>query len=325
MTIIHCHFIAFVLGVILDRIIGDPKGLWHPVMGIGKLISSLEKELYPKEENEFLHSFTGGILTQITVVLTASAAAIILIACYRIHFAAGIAAEAVMTCWILAAKSLKDAALEVDRALDQSLSEGRYAVSMIVGRDTADLTEEGVIKAAVETVAENASDGVIAPMIYTAIGGPVLGFMYKAVNTLDSMIGYKNDRYIHFGTPAARLDDIFNFIPSRICALLMILAAAVSGRSYSAKNAWKIFRRDRYNHKSPNSAQTESVCAGALGIRLAGPASYFGKVTEKPYIGDAIRPVEKEDIKRSVHLMYVTEVFCFILCCAGISAVMMQM
>ncbi len=185
---------------------------------------------------------------------------------------------------------------------------------MIVGRDTKDLTKNGIICAAVETVAENTSDGVIAPMIYTAIGGPVLGFMYKAVNTLDSMIGYKNDRYEYFGTAAARLDDIFNYIPSRLSALWMLAAALLSGKEYSAANGWRIFRRDRYNHKSPNSAQTESVCAGVLGIRLAGPASYFGKVHNKPYIGDDTRPIEQKDIKRSILLMFRTEELCFIFC-----------
>ena len=181
-------------------------------------------------------------------------------------------------------------------------------------RDTQNLTEEGVAKAAIETVAENTSDGVIAPMLYTALGGPVLGFLYKAVNTMDSMVGYKNDRYLHFGRAAAKLDDVVNFFPARISALLMIGAAFLSGKSYNGRQAWCIWHRDSRKHASPNSAQTESVCAGALGIQLAGDASYFGKVVKKPYIGDPKRQVEYEDIRRANRLMNRTAWICELLC-----------
>ena len=184
---------------------------------------------------------------------------------------------------------------------------------MIVGRNTQNLTEEGITKAAVETVAENTSDGVIAPMLYTALGGPVLGFLYKAVNTMDSMIGYKNDRYLYFGRAAAKLDDAVNFIPARISACLMV-AAAVFLKGADQNRAWKIYRRDSRKHASPNSAQTESVCAGALGIQLAGDASYFGKIVKKPYIGDPVRKVETEDIKRTNRLMYITAFLCEGIC-----------
>ena len=169
-------------------------------------------------------------------------------------------------------------------------------------------------KAAIETVAENTSDGVIAPMLYTALGGPVLGFFYKAVNTMDSMVGYKNEKYLYFGRAAAKLDDVVNYIPSRISACLMVGAAYLKGKEFSGKNAWRIYRRDSRNHASPNSAQTESVCAGALGIRLAGDASYFGKIVKKPYIGDVLRPVETEDIRRANTLMYLTAWLCELLC-----------
>lgn len=188
---------------------------------------------------------------------------------------------------------------------------------MIVGRDTMELTQEGVAKAAVETVAENTSDGIIAPMIYTAIGGPVLGYVYKSINTMDSMVGYKNDRYMNFGRAAAKLDDIVNYIPARVSAVIMIEAAgilSVFSKKYDAKRAARIFKRDRYNHASPNSAQTEAVCAGALGLRLAGDASYFGKVVKKPYIGDEIRKIEKEDIVRANKLLYVSAFICELLC-----------
>ena len=189
---------------------------------------------------------------------------------------------------------------------------GNTSVNVLLKEDTQMLDEAGVTRAAVETVAENASDGVIAPMLYTALGGPVLGFLYKAVNTMDSMVGYKNDRYLHFGRAAAKLDDVVNFFPARISALLMIGAAFLSGKSYNGRQAWRIWRRDNRKHASPNSAQTESVCAGALGIQLAGDASYFGKVVKKPYIGDPTRAVEPEDIRRSHTLLYMTAVLALV-------------
>ena len=197
------------------------------------------------------------------------------------------------------------------------LESARKAVSMIVGRDTAVLDETGVAKAAVETVAENFSDGVIAPMIYTAIGGPVLGWIYKSINTMDSMVGYRNDRYMNFGTAAARLDDIVNFIPARISAILLILAGMICGRDYDPSRAFRIWRRDRYNHKSPNAAQTESACAGALGLQLAGDAQYFGRIVKKPYIGDPVRPIEPEDIIRANRLMLTASVLGEIICLAA--------
>ena len=185
------------------------------------------------------------------------------------------------------------------------------AVSMIVGRDTENLTVEGVTKAAVETVAENTNDGVIAPLIYMLIGGPILGFVYKAVNTMDSMLGYKNEKYLYFGRVAAKMDDVAGFIPARISALLMILASCLLGMD--GKNALWIWKRDRRKHASPNAAQTEAVCAGALQVQLAGDAWYFGKKHEKDTIGDPIRDIEPKDILRSEKLMIGTEVLTFLL------------
>ena len=220
-----------------------------------------------------------------------------------------------MTYQILATKCLKVESMKVYHCLkDKTLPEARKAVSMIVGRDTVCLDERGVVKAAIETVAENTSDGVIAPMLYTALGGPVLGFIYKAVNTMDSMIGYKNDKYLYFGRAAAKLDDVVNFLPARISAYLMITASFIGGRCFSGKRAYYIYKRDNKNHASPNSAQTESVCAGALGIQLAGDTSYFGKIVKKPYIGDGVRAVEYEDIRRVNHLMYLTAWISEIIC-----------
>ena len=209
-------------------------------------------------------------------------------------------------CWqLLAARSLRTESLKVEEALEkEGLEAGRRAVSMIVGRDTRDLTEEGVIKAAVETVAENTSDGVTAPLFYMILAGPLGGFAYKAVNTMDSMVGYKNEKYRYFGTCAARLDDAANFIPARLSALFMTAAAFLAG--YDGKNAWRILKRDRKKHKSPNAAHTEAVMAGALDVQLAGDAWYFGKLVRKPFIGDGIRPIERQDIRRACRLEYAT-------------------
>ena len=249
------------------------------------------------------------------VLLTGLAAAAVLVVCYHLHPFFGCAAEAFMTGQMLAAKSLRTESMKVYTALrDGTLADARHAVSMIVGRDTERLDREHVAMAAVETVAENTSDGEIAPMLCFALGGPVLGWMYKAVNTMDSMVGYKNETYIDFGRAAAKLDDVVNFLPSRISAWLMILACHLCGKDYDAARARRIYLRDRRKHASPNSAQTESACAGALGLRLAGDASYFGKVVKKPFIGDRMRPTEPEDIPRANRLMYAASMLCEGIC-----------
>ncbi len=238
---------------------------------------------------------------------------------YLLDYRLGVLVEAVMTFYVLAGKCLRVECMKVYDALQtRSLDDARQTVAMIVGRDVQSLDRAAVTRAAVETAAENASDGVIAPLFYACLGGPALAMIYKAVNTMDSMIGYRNARYERFGTCAARLDDLVNFIPSRLCAALMILAAAALGKNFSAKNAIRIFRRDRFNHKSPNSAQTESVCAGALGLRLAGNAYYFGKLVEKPFIGDRVRQIEPEDIPRSLALVDGAVYAGFALACAVI-------
>lgn len=227
---------------------------------------------------------------------------------YGISVWAGLALETFWCSQLLATKSLKTESMKVyDRLKNGTIEEARYAVSMIVGRDTQELTEEGVTKAAVETIAENSSDGIIAPMFYMAIGGIGLMFLYKGINTMDSMLGYKNEKYLYFGRFAAKLDDVANYIPARISGWLMAFATVFVGMD--TKNAIKIYRRDKHNHASPNSAQTEAAMAGALGIQLAGNAYYFGKLYEKPTIGDKIREVETEDIKRANSLLYAT---CFL-------------
>ena len=324
------HIFAFIAGFVLDLLIGDPHFIPHPVRLIGSLISFLDKRLNSdvkynsSEKNLNLIKYKRGMLLVFTVIFaTFAMSVIIIVAAYSINLYAGVIAEAVMTSQILATKCLRVESMRVYDALrTDGVHAGRRAVSMIVGRDTSVLDESGVTRAAVETVAENTSDGVIGPMLYTVIGGPVLGFVYKAVNTMDSMLGYKNDKYMYFGRFAARLDDVVNFIPARISAYLMIAAAFIGGRQFDGKNAYRIFKRDRFNHASPNSAQTESVCAGALRVQLAGDAVYFGKLVKKKYIGDGLREIEYEDIKRANRLMYITAFLCELLSVAVMSLVL---
>lgn len=297
---------ALIIGSILDFILGDPRGLWHPVQGIGWVISRLERilrRIFPSGKTG--ERWAGGLLVILTLLISVGLPALLLLLLSFMHPLLSFLLSCIF-CWqMLAAKSLRVESMKVQEALEQEgLEAGRRAVSMIVGRDTRDLTEEGVIKAAVETVAENTSDGVTAPLFYMILAGPLGGIAYKAVNTMDSMVGYKNETYQYFGTCAARLDDAANFIPARLSALFMIGAAFLAG--YDGKNAWRIFKRDRKKHKSPNAAHTEAVMAGALNVRLAGDAWYFGKLFKKPFIGDDIRPVERQDIARACRLEYAT-------------------
>ncbi|MCI9068201.1 MAG: cobalamin biosynthesis protein CobD [Lachnospiraceae bacterium] len=300
-------------GFLLDVFWGDPHWLPHPVRLMGALISRLERGIrtcLPKTEKGEL--LGGALLAVLTVLLSAGVPLGLLLLAARLHPYFFLALGSFMCYQLLAAKSLRTESMKVCERLEARDTEGaRRAVSMIVGRDTERLSEEGIAKAAVETVAENASDGVLAPLFYMALGGPVLGFFYKAVNTMDSMVGYKNERYLYFGRAAARFDDICNFIPARLSAGLMILAGTLLG--LDGKDALRIYRRDRKNHASPNSAQTESVCAGALGVELAGDAWYFGVLHKKKTIGDAKRPVVPGDIRLANRLMYGTAVLGLIL------------
>lgn len=292
--------LPLIIGAVADLIIGDPYNFPHPIKAVGKLISFMEKAV----RKNFRDLRKGGIfLTTVVCFIPASITALLLFICYRLSTILGVAAESIICCYMLAARCLCKESMKVCRAAEKNDTEAaRQAVSMIVGRDTSVLDHEGIIRAAVETVAENTSDGVTAPIFYMALGGGVLGMLYKSVNTMDSMIGYKNDDYIDLGRTAAKLDDVLNFIPSRLTALLMAVVASPLGMD--SRNAFRIWKRDRFNHASPNSAQTESACAGALHLRLAGDAVYFGKVYKKPYIGDNDRPIEAADIRRANRLMY---------------------
>ena len=300
--------LAILGGFLLDLIFADPERLLHPVVVMGRCITGLENMLRRALPQNAAGELLGGrILAFLLPVGTLAVTAAICGIAQRLHPALGFAVQLVW-CWqALACRGLAKESERVRQELEkQNLPAARKAVSRIVGRDTERLTAEGVAKAAVETVAENFSDGVVAPLIYMLIGGAPLALCYKAINTMDSMVGYKNEKYLNFGRAAARLDDAANFIPSRLAALLWIAAAGLTGQD--AAGAFRIWRRDRQNHASPNSAQTEAACAGALGVQLAGPAWYFGEYYPKPTIGDAGRPVEPEDIRRANRMLYTASV-----------------
>lgn len=306
-------FVPLPAGFFIDCLLGDPYVLPHPVRLIGRLIGRLISKLEGFVRRHFKRLVLGGAFLAVTVSLASALVPLgLLILCYRLHLALGIIAESILCYYLLAAKCLRQESMKVYAALGKGeIESARKAVSMIVGRDTAVLDESGIIRAAVETVAENTTDGVTAPLIFAAVGGAPLGFFYKAVNTMDSMIGYRNEKYALLGKFAARLDDTLNYFPSRLTALAMIASAFLL--KLDGKNAFRIWRRDRRKHDSPNSAQTESVCAGALGIRLAGDAYYSGRLHKKEYIGEERRPIEREDIRRANRLMYAASVIILIL------------
>ncbi len=327
-SFIFLNSICILIGMLLDLMIGDPIGFPHTVIMIGKLISFLEKRLYKNSDDDKQKEKSGSLVAFLVPSTTIILIGIILVIAFKIHPVVYVLIESFF-CWqAVAARDLAYESMRVYKALkgekitlpdfvngvkpevtpktsdEKKLENARRAVSLIVGRDTDALDETGVIKAAVETVAENTSDGIIAPLFYMFIGGGALAVMYKAVNTLDSMLGYKNEKYMHFGSASAIQDDYWNFIPSRLSALLICAGAFFLKMDH--KNAYKIWKRDRVKHESPNSAQTESACAGALNIQLAGDASYFGHIKHKETIGDPVRPVEIEDIPRACRLMYAS-------------------
>lgn len=310
----HELFCAMLLGFLLDCLLGDPRTIPHPVVCMGKLISWLEKAfraLFPK--TKLGENLAGGCIWLVTVAVSFLIPWGLLKLTGMVSPWLRLLLQAIF-CWqVLAAKSLRQESMKVYEALKTgTIEDARYAVSMIVGRDTQALDADAVTRAAVETVAENCSDGVIAPMLYFALGGGPLAFAYKAVNTMDSMLGYVEPPYQNVGLVPARMDDVCNYLPARISGIMMLLAGGLLRLNF--RNGWKIFLRDRYNHASPNSAQTESVCAGLLGLRLAGDAWYHGVLHKKKYIGDALRPITPEDIPLSDRLMYATAVLTLVIC-----------
>ncbi len=293
-------------GCLLDALLGDPYWLPHPIRWMGRLIAWLEKVLRPRFPKTAKGERAGGtVMVLLVLAVTIFCAVILLYICKKFSFWLRWAVSTVICYYMLAARSLAGESNKVYRALQTgTLEEAREAVSRIVGRDTAQLARAEVVRAAVETVAENTSDGVVAPLVYMALGGPVWGVAYKAVNTMDSMVGYYNEKYENWGRTAAKLDDLVNFLPARLAGVLMCAAAPLCG--LDGRAAWRVFRRDRLNHKSPNSAHTEAACAGALHLQLGGNSFYFGKLVEKPTIGDDLRPIQPEDIRRANRLMAVT-------------------
>lgn len=304
---------AIVAGFILDLLFGDPHWLPHPICLIGNLIAFLERNLRKLLAPGKTALLLGGaLMVVIVLVLTFAVPYAILTAAAQISPWLRFALETIMCYQIFATKCLRDESMKVYTALhNHDLADARVKLSWIVGRDTQNLDAEEVTKGAVETVAENTADGIIAPMFYMFLGGAPLAFLYKGINTMDSMVGYKNDKFLYFGRCAAKLDDLANLIPARITGLVMILASYFLNLNY--KGAWKIFWRDRYNHLSPNSAMTESVTAGALDIQLGGDHFYFGKLVHKDTIGDNIRDVVPEDIVAANNLLYMTAVLSLLL------------
>ena len=302
--------LSILIGFLLDCVLGDPRRFPHPICLIGNFISFMEKVLrriFPKSERGELAA--GAVLAAVVPAAAFGVSFVILMLCQAVSPVLKFAVETFFCYQIFAAKSLKDESMRVYRYVEAGdIENSRKYLSWIVGRDTKELSFEKIDKAVVETVAENTSDGVVAPLIFMVIGGAPLAFLYKGVNTLDSMVGYKNDRYLYFGRASAKLDDFLNFIPARLTGLAMCAGAFFTGLDF--RSAFRIYRRDRKNHSSPNSAHPESACAGALNVQLGGDAYYFGKLYRKKTIGDDIRPVDSGDIKLAIRLMYAASVIC---------------
>ena len=304
---------ALIAGYLLDLLLGDPEWLYHPVRLIGKLITFLEKRLRARGGNLRRRAV---ILTAVTVLTTMGAAALVLglLALWgRVPLFAGM----VLLDWMgIAVTCMAKEARDVRKALEKGLPDARKQVARIVGRDTGKLNGEEIVKATVETVAENTTDGVTSPLFWALLGGPVLMWGFKAANTLDSMVGYMDEKYRDIGWSSAKLDDLMNYIPARLTALLMVCAAFLTG--LDGRNAFRIVRRDHANHNSPNCAWSEAAAAGALHIQLGGTHEYFGKPVEKPTIGDPDRPAEREDIRKANRLLYVTSGLRILIAAAGL-------
>jgi adenosylcobinamide-phosphate synthase len=295
--------IDIVVAVIIDLLIGDPHSFPHPIKLMGKIISAEEK-LVRKVCNTSKKLYYGGfVIVVLNIVLAFTVPFLILkiLKPYNIIYHV-VNIYLLYTC--IAARCLHDEAMKIYKSFLKGIDEARYRLSFIVGRETKHLKEGEIVRATVETVAENASDGVIAPLLYALVGGAPLAMMYKMINTMDSMLGYMSEKYRHIGYFPAKTDDIFNFIPARLTGLLMNFSSILR---FNFVQGFRIMIRDRKNHKSPNCAYPEGAVAGLLGVQLGGDNVYFGEIIKKPKIGDKIRDLTKEDIKRTIEIMYRAE------------------
>lgn len=298
------------IGFILDLLIGDPNNPFHPVRGIGLLASKLETIFRKLLKNSL--KIAGLIVWMITIILTFAITYGIIFVCMKINKYLGIIVQGIIIYFCISAKGLVVEGYKVIKYLNEgNIEKSRKQLSYIVGRDTESLDSKGITRAVIETIAENMSDGVIAPILFAGIFGAAGSMAYKAVNTMDSMFGYKNEKYIKFGYFPAKFDDLFNYIPARVTGILIIISSFFLKRDY--KNSFKIYKRDRYNHTSPNSAHPEAAMAGALDIQLGGANYYFGKIVEKPVIGDKIKEIEINDVKKTAEILYLSAVMGFIL------------
>ena len=302
--------IELTIGFLLDIIIGDPNNQLHPVRGMGYIAKKFET-IFRNIFKNYL-KFAGLITWFFTVILTFVFTFEIVTISKRFNIYLGIILEGILIYFCISSKGLVVEGYKVIKLLIKDDLEGaRRQLSFIVGRDTESLNKEGIIKAVVETIAENMADGVIAPLFYAGIFGAPLAFAYKAVNTLDSMFGYKNDKYIDFGYFPAKLDDVFNYIPARITGIIIVISAVIL--KYDYRNSFKIYKRDRYNHTSPNSAHPEAAMAGALRIQLGGANYYFGKLVEKPTIGDKLKVIDAQDVNKTAKVLYLSSGIGFVL------------
>lgn len=298
------------IGFILDLLIGDPNNPFHPVRGIGLLASKLETIFRKLLKNSL--KIAGLIVWMITIILTFAITYGIIFVCMKINKYLGVIVQGIIIYFCISAKGLVVEGYKVIKYLNEgNIEKSRKQLSYIVGRDTESLDSKGITRAVIETIAENMSDGVIAPILFAGIFGAAGSMAYKAVNTMDSMFGYKNEKYIKFGYFPAKLDDLFNYIPARVTGIFIIISSFFLKRDY--KNSFKIYKRDRYNHTSPNSAHPEAAMAGALDIQLGGANYYFGKIVEKPVIGDKIKEIEINDVKKTAEILYLSAVMGFIL------------
>lgn len=301
--------ISYTIGLVLDFIIGDPYNPFHPVRIIGALGSSFENIT----RKTFKNLKVSGLVTWIGVVLVTFLVNFLIVKlAFNISAVFGVIVEGVLLYFCISSKGLKVEGLKVIKILESGDIEGaRNQLSYIVGRDTSSLDEEGITRAVIETVAENTSDGIISPLLFGALGGAPLAMAYKAVNTCDSMFGYKNDKYRDFGFVSAKMDDLFNYIPARLTGYFVVIASFILGLDY--KNSYRIYKRDRYNHTSPNSAHPEAAVSGALGVRLGGANYYFGKLVEKPTIGDKNKEIEISDLYKTNDILLLVTLLGFIL------------